>query len=305
MNAPIALRESTATAPVRSGNRWRVIVATPGQGSSGYYSEEVLSRDAEKIIAPGGQSFINHDDSRNPKDMIGIYPDGSFWSEEDRAVVAELDIFSHWKQFVEEVGPHCGISLYALGESDGDNNITAIIEDRLNGADLVARPGLLGSGLAEKLYESAISAGDERPVVSSAQENRKETENMDLEQVGALLTALTDKVDSLVASKQVEAEQAAQAEVDAEAIAEAVDKALAAYDERVAAIESADILDHKREALRKLAREGKDIAAPLAEAVEDNIKAREAYAAGRVVEGRVYGSDNGADTSPIIEGWGK
>src|SRR5688500_9958403 len=101
MTTQIAIRESVTEAPVKKGNRWRVIGARPGKGSSGEYSTEMFRRDAHKIIAPGGQSFINHDDSRNPKDMIGVYPDGSFWSDEDNAVVSELEVFSHWKEFVE------------------------------------------------------------------------------------------------------------------------------------------------------------------------------------------------------------
>src|SRR5690606_28787043 len=113
-------------------NRWRVIVAKPGVGSSGTYSEDLFKRDAEKIVPAGGQMFINHDDSRNPKDMLGTYPEGSYWDSEENAVVAEAEIFSHWKEFVEEVGPHCGVSLYAMGEADEEGNVTAIIEDRLN-----------------------------------------------------------------------------------------------------------------------------------------------------------------------------
>src|SRR5690606_22263815 len=153
MSNTLHLKESTAEAPVKKGKRWRVIVARPGKGSSGTYSEELFRRDAHKIIAPGAQSFINHDSTRNPKDMIGIFPEAAYFDENEKAVVAELEVFSHWEKFVDEVGPHCGISLYALGEADEDGNVTAIVEDRLNGADLVSRPGLVGSGLAEKLYE--------------------------------------------------------------------------------------------------------------------------------------------------------
>lgn len=264
------LRESVTEAPVKTGKRWRVIVARPGRGSSGNYSEEVFRRDAHKIIAPGGQAFINHDDSRNPKDMLGVYPEGSFWSEEDKAVVSELSVFSHWEAFVDEVGPHCGISLYALGEQDDQGNVTAFIEDRLNGADLVARPGLVGSGLAEKLYESAI-AGSEKPSVTSAQEERKLEMEKDVEErFAALETLLT----SLVAKEDASKAEAAQAEADKEAGRNAVE----AYDAAVVAIDKADLPEKVVEALRAQAKEGVDVAPLIEQAVAIKEAAEEAVA---------------------------
>lgn len=297
MTTQIAIRESVTEAPVKKGNRWRVIVARPGKGSSGDYSTEMFRRDAHKIIAPGGQSFINHDDSRNPKDMIGVYPEGSFWSEEDNAVVSELEVFSHWKEFVEEVGPHCGISLYALGESDEDGNVTAIIEDRLNGADLVARPGLVGSGLAEKLYESAIKqASDEKPGVTSALEERKLEMEKDVEErFSALETLLT----SLVTDKQAAQAEAAQVAADEKVVEERLD----AYDAAVEAIEAAELPADAAKSLRAEARKGADVAKLIefAKTVKDGEADRIAEAAdtsrdfgGRKVEnatelGKVFG----------------
>lgn len=292
----IAIRESVTEAPVKKGNRWRVIVARPGQGSSGFYSEDLFRRDAHKIIAPGGQSFINHDDSRNPKDMIGTFPEGSRWSEEDKAVVSELEVFSHWKDFVEEVGPHCGISLYALGEADDDGNVTAINEDRLNGADLVARPGLIGSGLAEKLYESAKAQTVGEPSVTSAQEERKLEMEKDVEErFGALEALLT----SLVTDKQAAQAEAAQVAADEKV----VEERLGAYDAAVEAIEAAELPADAAKALRAEARKGTDVA-PLiefAKSVKDGEAQRIAEAAdqgrdfgGRKVEsatelGKVFG----------------
>lgn len=280
MTKQLAIRESVTEAPVKNGNRWRVIVARPGQGSSGFYSEDVFRRDASKIIAPGGQAFINHDDSRNPKDMLGTYPDGSFWSEEDKAVVSELEVFSHWKEFVEEVGPHCGISLYALGESDEDGNVTAIIEDRLNGADLVARPGLVGSGLAEKLYESAI-AGSEEPGVTAAQEERKLEMEKDVQDA---FDALRAQIALLVTEKQTAQEAAAQATADEKVVEERLD----AYDAAVEAIDAAELPADAAKSLRAEARKGTDIA-PLIEFA----KAVKEGAEQRIVEAAEQGRDFG------------
>lgn len=277
------LKESVSEAPVKRGNRWRVIVARPGVGSSGTYSEEMFRRDAHNIIAPGGQSFINHDDKRNPKDMIGIYPEGSYWSEEDNAVVSELEVFSHWSAFVEEVGPHCGISLYALGEADEDGNITQIIPDRLNGADLVARPGLVGSGLAEKLYESAISHSEQKPGVTVTQDG---TNGEIMEEK---LDKLIDLMNSLVTDKKTEEAAKAQVEAD-EAVAQARVESFAVA---VKAVDDADLFASQRESILESAKAGQDVA-PLIEAAKA-VKAEAVKAvteSAELVEGRVIGSDD-------------
>lgn len=284
----VQLRESTAEAPVKQGKRWRVIVARPGKGSSGIYSEDLFRRDAHKIIAPGGQAFINHDASRNPKDMLGTYPEGSYWSEEDKAVVSELEVFSHWADFVEEVGPHCGISLYALGEADEEGNVTEIIEDRLNGADLVARPGLIGSGLAEKLYESAIAGSERDPEATSAletEENGNRMDEKDREAINALVTAVT----ALVADKEKAHAEAAQATADADAGRAAVE----AYDAAVSAIDAAELPEKVVESLRKQAKEGVDVTPLIAQAVEIKealAEAEEARLNESANQGRDFGS---------------
>ena len=297
MSKHLHLKESTAEAPVKKGKRWRVIVARPGKGSSGTYSEEMFRRDAENIIAPGGQSFINHDDTRNPKDMIGVYPEGSFWSEEDNAVVSELEVFSHWEKFVEEVGPHCGISLYALGEADEDGNVTKIIPDRLNGADLVARPGLIGSGLAEKLYESAISHSDER-TAEVAGENRKK--NMEKEILDAL-NGVKDALNALTSDKAEKATATAKVEADAEAAKIAAEQAVQAYSAAVEAVDAADLFESQRKSILAAAAKGEDVSELISEAKavkEEAVKAVKESASQDDAHGVVLGESAG-----IVNPW--
>lgn len=286
MTKQLNLRESVAEAPVKKGNRWRVIVARPGKGSSGTYSEELFRRDAEKLIAPGAQSFINHGSDRNPKDMIGTFPEGGYWSEEDKAVVAELEVFSHWKEFVEEVGPHCGVSIFASGESDEDGNVTQIFEDRLNGADLVARPGLVGSGIAEKLYESALSHSENPP--GARQDNTNKETNMELKDLGAKLDSLNDLMTKLVAEKDT----AQTAKVQAEADEAAVTSALEAYESAVEEIDKADLFEAQVKELRKAAKAGKDVG-PLIESAktvkESALEAAKTLTENEDASGRILG----------------
>lgn len=252
------LRESSAEAPKKSGDRWRVIVAKPGKGSSGTYSEDLFRRDGHKIIPNGGQAFIGHDPERNLKDLVGIYPEGSRWSEEDKAVIADLEPFSHWKQFVEEVGPHVGVSLYALGEADEDGNVTAILEDAYNGADLVARPGLVGSGVVGKIYESAKAHDSNTANATAALGN--ERNKMELEDVVKAVEALTAQVAGLVADKKTTEAAEAKVEADATAVAEA----LASFKAAVALVDQAELLEPQRVAILEAAEKGEDVA-PLIE----------------------------------------
>lgn len=148
------MRESAPSTLERVGKRWRAVLAVPGEGSSGVYSEDVLREFGPTALAPGAKAFIGHDDSRSPKDMIGVYPDGAEYVD-GVGLVGELEVFPHWADFVEHVGPHAGLSIYMMGEVDNDGHVTKLLPDRMNGVDLVSYPGLEGSGLVEKLYEEA------------------------------------------------------------------------------------------------------------------------------------------------------
>jgi hypothetical protein len=148
------LRESAPSSLERVGKRWRAVLAVPGEGSSGIYSEDVLKEFGPSALAPGAKAFIGHDDSRSPKDMIGVYPDGAEYVD-GVGLVGELEVFPHWADFVEHVGPHAGLSIYMMGEVDAEGRVTKLLPDKMNGVDLVSYPGLEGSGLVEKLYEEA------------------------------------------------------------------------------------------------------------------------------------------------------
>ena len=287
---PTRLHESVAEAPVKNGDTYRVVVARPGQGSSGFYSEDLFRRDAHKIIAPGGQAFIGHNEDRSVKDLIGVYPNGSRWDEDEKAVVSELKVFKHWQEFVNEVFEHVGVSLYALGEADTDGNVTAFIEDAYNGADLVARPGLAGSrieGLAEQLYEAAKALSSvEKPGVTSAQEIGKLSMEKDVEE---RFTALEALLQTLVAKEQDSKAEAAQAEADKDAGRKAVE----AYDAAVIAIDAADLPEKVVESLRAQAKEGKDVTALIEQAVAIKEASEEAITArlGESAPGREFGGD--------------
>ena len=282
----VNLRETVAEAPVKKGDRYRVIIARPGQGSSGIYSEELFRRDAEKLIPKGAQSFINHGE-RDPEKMIGVFPDGGYFDEEEKAVVGDLQVFEHWKAWVAEVFPYVGVSLYALGNADDAGNVTEILEDPYNGADIVARPGLRGSQI-DKLYESALAHSDENPTVTVAEE----TNGVKMEEK---LDKLIDLMTSLVADKKTEDSAKAQVEAD-EAVAAARVESFAAA---VKAVDEADLFDSQRESILESAKAGVDVA-PLIESAK-TVKAEALAALAESAEqpgGRIIG-----DASGVINPW--
>lgn len=248
--------EAIAEAPVKqNGGKYLVAIATPGQGSSGHYAEEMLAEFGPKAFPTGAKSFINHDAKRDMRDCIGVFKEGAYWDEDRKQVMGELSVFPHWQEFVEAVYEHSGMSIYMAGESDKDGNVTKLIEHVQNGADLVAYPGLAGSGFVEML-ESARAGSDEPQVAL--------TEEM-IEGKDALMEEKLDKLIALfeahIATTETKAEQAAQVEAD-EALAQ---ERLDAFEVAVEAIESADLTDAQKKNLRVEAKAGVDVA-PLIEA---------------------------------------
>lgn len=158
------LLSESGSAPVKSGNNWRAVLITPGKGSSGVYTEEMLREYGPQAFTKGTHSYVDHprseEDIRSPKNLIGVLAEDARY-EEGIGLVAELSIMPHWKEFVEAVAPHTGLSIYAMGEGnyndDGEVVVESLVPHTQNSVDLVSYPGRPGSKLADKLYEAAIS----------------------------------------------------------------------------------------------------------------------------------------------------
>jgi predicted DNA-binding protein YlxM (UPF0122 family) len=154
----------SGSAPVKSGNNWRAVLITPGKGSSGVYTEEMLKEYGPKAFTKGTHSYVDHprseEEVRSPKNLIGVLAENARY-EEGVGLVAELEIMPHWREFVEAVAPHTGLSIYAMGEGSYNDEGEVVVENLIphtqNSVDLVSYPGRPGSKLADKLYEAAIS----------------------------------------------------------------------------------------------------------------------------------------------------
>lgn len=192
------LRESGSGTLSKNGKRWKGILAVPGKGSSGVYSEQVLREYGPKALAPGAKAFVEHNPERPVRDMIGVYPEGARY-EEGVGLVGELEVFPHWEEFIAAVAPHAGLSIYMMGESDDEGNVTALIEDRQNGVDLVSYPGLEGSGLVEKLYESAKKMAESNNGASTDDGRKPKVRNeMEISELATKVDAYKESVDALI-----------------------------------------------------------------------------------------------------------
>jgi hypothetical protein len=162
------LLTESSSAPQKVGNKWRAVLITPGKGSSGIYTEETLREFGPQAFVKGTHSYVDHprseEDIRSPKNLIGVLAEDARY-EDGVGLVAELDIMPHWKEFVEAVAPHTGLSIYAMGEGnyndDGEVVVETLVPHTQNSVDLVSYPGRPGSKLADKLYEQAISMAAE------------------------------------------------------------------------------------------------------------------------------------------------
>lgn len=158
------LLTESGSAPVKSGNNWRAILITPGKGSSGIYTEEMLKEHGPKAFKKGTHSYVDHprseEEVRSPKNLIGVLAEDARY-EPGVGLVAELEIMPHWREFVEAVAPHTGLSIYAMGEGGYNDKGEMVVENLIphiqNSVDLVSYPGRPGSKLADKLYEAALS----------------------------------------------------------------------------------------------------------------------------------------------------
>lgn len=152
-------------APVKvEDGTWRAVLITPGKGSSGTYTESMLREYGPTVFSKGTHSYVDHpsrdDEIRSPKNLIGVLSEDAYY-ENGVGLVGKIKVMKHWREFVEEVAPHTGLSIYAMGEGGYDGNGELIVEKLVPNAqtsvDLVSYPGRPGSKLADKLYEAAVS----------------------------------------------------------------------------------------------------------------------------------------------------
>lgn len=289
----------------REDGAWKVRLISEGQGSSGFYSRELLENYYH--VFNDILSFNNHPtgwdgpEARNFTEIVGEIV-GDVWVENDERGMAAITGWylpdPEYRDKLERYKKKLGVSIYAMGEGEFDEDtgnfyVTSFEDDPYNSLDVVIAAGARGKFLESmrKVYDSRKSESD-RPEVTSASD--KERITMD-EKVLERLDALVELITPLVAREQAAKDEAAQAEADAKAVEAAVSN----YDAAVTAIDAAELLAPQVEALRAEARKGVDVA-PLIEQAkaikEAALEAAKADAEGAPT-GRTLGESSGFKVS--------
>lgn len=173
------IREAASITEAKPG-RMLIQLITPGQGSSGYYSPEVLEAAArDKVFPRGTQMHINHDsdveNAERPegdlRDLAAVLDEDAYVDPSTGALVAEALVSSAWKTFLSEFKEHIGVSIVAEADfghaEDGSRVVEKLKPFLLNRVDFVTVAGRGGSIL--KVMESARSIV-ERSAATAAQE---------------------------------------------------------------------------------------------------------------------------------------
>lgn len=263
------LVESTSIPVKTDTGRWKATFLTPGQGSSGNWLDETVRRDGPGALPKGSRCYVTHNRTENgepdPFRMWGVLAEDAHY-EEGTGLVGEIEVLKSWRDRIDEVAPHTALSVRVSGDKNEAGDITSITRSIENSVDLVVHPGREGSGLVEKLYESATP--------DSTRKNESEGLHMEKdveERFIALETLIKGLADSKLAEAQGEADEAA---VRAEA-----DKRVATVIEGLEAInaESANLLPSQIKTLTESAKLGEDITAAIESHKAFNADAREAF----------------------------
>ena len=150
----------------------RVRVISPGQGTSAFYKEEQLARDREAFS--GGLVFIDHPGrqeskdrpERSLRDLVGPIVGTPIYEKNGSVgpgLYGDVKVASHWRPFIEDLGPDIGVSIRAGGsavmETIGGKK-TKVAEKFNPGAtfDFVTQAGR--GGKMVPLYEAATAGAD-------------------------------------------------------------------------------------------------------------------------------------------------
>lgn len=177
----IQIREAAGKAGTLSGSRMEITLITPGWGSSGYYSPEVLEKAAENLVFPRKtQMHIDHDKEGgvgSVSTLAAYLNEDARWEPEwldpDTGVkgrlVAEARVNRKWGPILADVGEAIGTSIAApaeisMGEAEGRQGkiIEALLPGRLNRVDFVTvagRGGRISEVLEAHKVEEARNVG--------------------------------------------------------------------------------------------------------------------------------------------------
>ena len=138
--------------PTPAGKRYKARLIDAGEGSSAYYTPEVLQQAAtDRIFAKGTRIHLDHprrsDDrelpERSVKDWCGVLDEDAAYNETAQALEAPIRIFSPYQQMIAEMWDQIGMSIRAWADTEptptGKPKITRFTE--AGSVDFVTQAG--------------------------------------------------------------------------------------------------------------------------------------------------------------------
>ncbi len=221
----IPLTEGKNKPVIGPDGRVKLKLIKPGWGESAYYDTEVLERDAK--IFEGAKMFWNHPTKEEEKNrpegdlnnlaaVIESTPKYEQDGPRGAGVYAHAKVFDRYKEPIEELAPHIGVSIRAAGKGkkgtiDGREGLVAEAITHRKSVDFVTEPGAGGEIL--DLFEAA------------GRRKKKEDTSMALDMKELTLEQLKesrqDLVDALLKESRVEQKEDKEEQVENESLIEA------------------------------------------------------------------------------------
>lgn len=155
--------QAGAVGAVASDGSYPVVILTPGMGTTAFYSETVIKRDAPSAFPKGTHVYLTH--QRGPGGepdtarLLGSLIEDTTIRESDGAAMNRFKPIRKHAEFVEDVHKLVGLSIAAAGTAtigmiEGKQvRIAQSIDKHIsNTVDLVSYPGRPGSGFIESAF---------------------------------------------------------------------------------------------------------------------------------------------------------
>jgi len=178
-----------AATPPSGDGRFLIQLLSPGWGSSGYYSAEMIQRDGPAAFPAGTHCYIDHaglseqqDRSglRSIRDLAAVLTEDARWDQSLQALVAEIRVLAPYREMLADLAPDIGMSITGeavaeTGEAEGRAGL--LITELVQGysCDFVAHAGRGGQVL--QVIEHAVrrvregyglTASDQRDMLRAA-----------------------------------------------------------------------------------------------------------------------------------------
>lgn len=209
------LTESTQIAAPKTKGIWRIrLIEADVQGSSGYYSAEVLRRDGPAAFPAGTHVYFDHATEsenyerpeRSVRDLAGALIENAHYEDgpDGKGLFARIQVFPDHQERVTALSSFVGMSIRAAGTieeaADGRSMVTSIAKGI--SVDIVTHAGAGG-----RLIQMTESQKPSAPVAAQLSEADRATMTGLASGIATLNTTMTDFLSKLAESQQAKEEE--------------------------------------------------------------------------------------------------